>query len=42
MPDADSAVVDVAGLELDGEPVYRKREESLDAAYQEANLLDTK
>ncbi|MGB0953133.1 MAG: PstS family phosphate ABC transporter substrate-binding protein [Planctomycetota bacterium] len=37
-----SGTVFVKKVELDGEPVYQKREESLDAAYQEANLLDTK
>lgn len=37
-----SGTVFVKAVELDGEVVYQKREESLDAAYQEANLLDTK
>lgn len=37
-----SGTVFVKAVELDGEMAYQKREESLDAAYQEANLLDTK
>jgi len=37
-----TGTVFVTAETLDGSPVYRKREEPLDAAYPEAKLLDTK
>lgn len=37
-----SGTVFVTAIELDGAIAYQKREEPLDAAYQEANLLDSK
>lgn len=37
-----SGTVFVTATELDGTTAYQKREEPLDAAYQEANLLDSK